>query len=628
MSNVFKYNYTNIEIPYNSLLERGGEGVESGSVGMETEGQPESPNDMGANILDGGSFNDLWIDSWIKSRSYKPKTHGFLIDGRLGYIECMKLYVGSGGIVGGSLSVPDDVSANSWHVDATGNMWSGCNLEDFNTDNDNADAYILNSGVSKFQNLTVEGGSIIGSVITGGTLQTATSGERVVITGNDMYLYDATTGGGGTITGDVSSIYFPRTDNSSMRFVLQKRASANNDTGNVMEMFYNEAAPSGRYNYLFIGNPGAVAEENWYTDVVNIEASTGFQFATESRNNATNGFDEFQIYNNDFPALGFTIEDNASRIFIAGNQSAAASPLNIVDGTGGGAIIMGVGTAGGFGALMWLDSAGIWIANDTIKSYTDGASNLGDANHGFGNMYVNDIYPSTTSYVKVHDDLVPSTDNTFDLGNSSYGWGQLYLGSGGRFLEDNGGELYFNNSPVGGSGTVTSIATSGAITGGTITTSGTIGHSTSSGYKHIPSGGSTQKFLKYSSDGTPTWEYLGATANAQTIIPTSSTANLGSSSYYWDNVYTGNVFVEDLYDRSQGYIDCHQDFRPSSNGSYDLGSSSYYWDIVYTEKVNLKPQAANPSSQGDIVCYDNGVTEQFRGRPSGSFSGSFDMSAY
>ena len=37
-------------------------------------------------------------------------------------------------------------------------------------------------------------------------------------------------------------------------------------------------------------------------------------------------------------------------------------------------------------------------------------------------------------------------------------------------------------------GTVTSIATSGAITGGTITTTGTISHSTSAGYKHIPSG--------------------------------------------------------------------------------------------------------------------------------------------
>ena len=55
-------------------------------------------------------------------------------------------------------------------------------------------------------------------------------------------------------------------------------------------------------------------------------------------------------------------------------------------------------------------------------------------------------------------------------------------------------------------GTVTSIATSGAITGGTITTSGTITHSTAAGYKHVPSGGSSNQYLKYSSAGTAAWQ--------------------------------------------------------------------------------------------------------------------------
>ena len=57
----------------------------------------------------------------------------------------------------------------------------------------------------------------------------------------------------------------------------------------------------------------------------------------------------------------------------------------------------------------------------------------------------------------------------------------------------------------GGSGTVTSVATSGAITGGTITTSGTISHSTANGYKHIPSNGANGQFLRYSSAGTAAW---------------------------------------------------------------------------------------------------------------------------
>ena len=47
-------------------------------------------------------------------------------------------------------------------------------------------------------------------------------------------------------------------------------------------------------------------------------------------------------------------------------------------------------------------------------------------------------------------------------------------------------------------GTVTSIATSGAITGGTITSTGTITHSTEDGYLHVPATSTTNngKFLK------------------------------------------------------------------------------------------------------------------------------------
>lgn len=67
------------------------------------------------------------------------------------------------------------------------------------------------------------------------------------------------------------------------------------------------------------------------------------------------------------------------------------------------------------------------------------------------------------------------------------------------------GEKYIWNNKTSNTGTVTSIATSGAITGGTITKSGTISHSTSSGYKHIPSGGSSGQLLKWSADGTAAW---------------------------------------------------------------------------------------------------------------------------
>ena len=84
---------------------------------------------------------------------------------------------------------------------------------------------------------------------------------------------------------------------------------------------------------------------------------------------------------------------------------------------------------------------------------------------------------------------------------------------------------------AGGSGTVTSVATTGAITGGTITTTGTIAHSTAAGYKHIPSGGSADQFLKYSSSGTAVWAadndtvYTHPTSAGNKHIPSGGSAD-------------------------------------------------------------------------------------------------------
>ena len=58
------------------------------------------------------------------------------------------------------------------------------------------------------------------------------------------------------------------------------------------------------------------------------------------------------------------------------------------------------------------------------------------------------------------------------------------------------------------------------------------------------------------------------------------------------------------------------------NGSVDVVAN------VNCVKVNLSPGSSNPSTQGDIVCYDSGGTEQFRGKPGGAWTGSFDMTAY
>lgn len=77
-----------------------------------------------------------------------------MLDGQAGYIECMKLWVGGGGIVGGYLDIPDNVTVNSFHVDALGNTWWGSVLIGDSV------ASILNSGAGSFSNITITGGCI------------------------------------------------------------------------------------------------------------------------------------------------------------------------------------------------------------------------------------------------------------------------------------------------------------------------------------------------------------------------------------------------------------------------------------------------------------------------------------
>lgn len=243
------------------------------------------------------------------------------------------------------------------------------------------------------------------------------------------------------------------------------------------------------------------------------------------------------------------------------------------------------------------------------------------------------------------NDTIPNSDGTLNLGNGTHGWKYLYLGADGKYLENDSGTLKWNGSTIGNSGTVTSIATSGAITGGTITTSGTITHSTASGYKHIPDGGASSKFLKYSSDGTATWEYLSG-SSCGSLIPSASTVTLGNSTYYWDSIYGDNIYVNHLRDRSNGYITVYDHLYSSSSGN-DLGRTADRWGTFYGVSANilyninmggyingatsiiLKYAATNPASTGEIVNYASGGVDQFRGQPGdGTWRGSFDMTAY
>ena len=115
--NISGFDYEEIDNPFDSSMER--EGGFLGSPGMVDLGgaeenikrTPEGVNrgEVGDadNVIEGQDLENLWISSWIKSRSYLPGRRGFMLDGKTGKIECGNLVVRGVGEIGG------------WNIDAT-----------------------------------------------------------------------------------------------------------------------------------------------------------------------------------------------------------------------------------------------------------------------------------------------------------------------------------------------------------------------------------------------------------------------------------------------------------------------------------------------------------------------------
>lgn len=95
----------------------------------------------------------------------------------------------------GEVHIPDQTTANSFHIASNGDMWLGCNVADWNASHDNATAYILSTGNAVLNNATIRGvlkssvfqKDIISAV--GGVLMVANAGTLDA----DMTALDAST---------------------------------------------------------------------------------------------------------------------------------------------------------------------------------------------------------------------------------------------------------------------------------------------------------------------------------------------------------------------------------------------------------------------------------------------------
>lgn len=188
--------YSTIANPYDPSMNRQGplgsinNSSSTNNVATNSIDTSIDPNlEATAIIKSGTTISDIFIENSIRSRAFQPKTQGFLIDARQGFIECMKLFVGTGGIIGGSLDIPDQTSTGSFHVDAQGNMWIGATT----------------FAAAPFSVTSAGGG-----FITGGTIQTeadnGNSNPRMVMSGpNNSYEFLA----GDVVIGEMKAEFVP-----------------------------------------------------------------------------------------------------------------------------------------------------------------------------------------------------------------------------------------------------------------------------------------------------------------------------------------------------------------------------------------------------------------------------------
>lgn len=96
---------------------------------------------------------------------------------------------------------------------------------------------------------------ITGTVITDCIIKTSSLPARVQISGNDIFMYEDTTGGSSPIVGDTATLNWIRADDNTKKFIMVKRASVNDDLDNVWS-FYATPPASGKYNWMFFGRDG------------------------------------------------------------------------------------------------------------------------------------------------------------------------------------------------------------------------------------------------------------------------------------------------------------------------------------------------------------------------------------
>jgi len=159
-----------------------------------------SPSQIGSGEL---VENITMIEGFLRSSNFVSGVSGWNIasDGSVEFNNG----VFRGSLIAASIHIPNEnTTADSFHSDGYGNSWWGCTQANFTADNDNAKAFILKTGVAKFQSITLETAVIIkdlqaGSVVDGQYINSLNVSKLVTGTISSQQITLGVTGGAGDI---------------------------------------------------------------------------------------------------------------------------------------------------------------------------------------------------------------------------------------------------------------------------------------------------------------------------------------------------------------------------------------------------------------------------------------------
>jgi hypothetical protein len=232
-----------------------------------------------------------------------------------------------------------------------------------------------------------------GNAFFGGTLMTAASGARVLIDdSNNISLFDASVGGGGTVTGNSSEIRLVKATQNTKYFVIQRRAGKDSNDDGVLEIFPT-APVSGGHNFIFIGRDGVA--NTLKTAVVSVDAN----IVSSESYSTSNGLVQMRVTTDSSDSSQANLVISDSRQF--GSSYGGVSV--VMNGTG---------------------------SNMAVGLFDTGVSKF---------YYSKGLGQPTGLYADVQmnvGNVVPQNNNNYNLGSTTKAFIDLFLNSVGQVFSD------------------------------------------------------------------------------------------------------------------------------------------------------------------------------------------------